>query len=172
MSEFMIVYNIISHIPSSQTMDKSTTVRVADSYGSEKMAKDALFELMISDFNIAQRDGTVLTNKRSFSLQKMSVRMPQKISADVPVMPLEKPNRFEDQEPKSSYNPYLERVIYEERDLSIRARNGLMNDGCVTIADVTKKTAKELMRIPNFGKSSLIEVKAWLQEMYLGLSES
>lgn len=45
--------------------------------------------------------------------------------------------------------------------LSIRAVNALRNDGLHTLGDVMAVTESYLLRIPNFGRKSLNEVKEW-----------
>lgn len=41
---------------------------------------------------------------------------------------------------------------------SVRTKNCLQNDNIQTIAELVSKTERELMRIPNFGRVSLMEV--------------
>jgi len=182
MSEFMIVYNIISHIPQNQNLGKSAKVRVADSYADEQTAKNALFELMLDDFDAAQRDSTDLINKRSFSLQKMAVRLapiskPEKATATDggdpfnlkpllnSIMPLVKPEPSPKKE--TQYNKYLDNLIYNELGLSVRARNCLRSDNCVTVRDVTLRTEEELKMIPYLGKTTYKEIVEWLNGMGL-----
>lgn len=45
-------------------------------------------------------------------------------------------------------------------DLGVRAENGLKNEGCLTLGDLTDWTDSQLLRIPNFGRMSLNELKA------------
>ncbi len=56
-------------------------------------------------------------------------------------------------------------------DLSIRARRTVENLGCLTIGDVIQHTEEELLSMPNFGVTSLQELKRKLSEMGLRLSE-
>lgn len=151
MSNFMTVYNIIIHLPLSHSSDKSPRVRVADSFASEQMAKDALFDLVVSDFEAAQKEGTDLINKRSFSLQKMPVR----IAADII-----------DKESKYAFNPALFRNV-EELELSIRSASCLSSENIVLIGHLIQRTEAELLRVPNFGRKSLNEIKESLATMGL-----
>ncbi len=158
MSRFMTVYNIIIHLPPSHSNDKSPKVRLADSFVSEQMAKDALFDLVVSDFEAAQKEGTDLINKRSFSLQKMSVHTPQ----DIPTELLK--------EPEYVFNPVLFEKV-EELDLSIRAANGLKEGNIALIGDLIQASEAELLRTPNFGRKSLNEIKEVLSTkgLHLGM---
>ena len=51
----------------------------------------------------------------------------------------------------------------KQLDLPLRAWNSLLNDNIVTIADVLKKREAELLRIPNFGRRSLNDLKRVLR---------
>lgn len=161
MSDFMIVYNIISHSPQNPNLNKAAKVRVADSYADEQTAKDALFDLMVEDFDAAQREGTDLINKRSYSLQKMAVH-------------LASTKKTEKQEasvvPKTSYNPHLLTLVKDCLDLTVRARNGLVQGGCVTVGDIIKKNKRDLLKIENFGMRSYHEVVEWLGDMNLAIN--
>jgi DNA-directed RNA polymerase subunit alpha len=57
-----------------------------------------------------------------------------------------------------------------ELQLSIRARRTVEQLGCITIADVMKHTADELLGMPNFGHTSLQELRAKLTELGLKLN--
>ena len=52
----------------------------------------------------------------------------------------------------------------EELQLTVRAYNALLNDNIRTIGELVEKTDRELMRIPNFGKISLDDVRRSLAE--------
>lgn len=54
----------------------------------------------------------------------------------------------------------LERVRLEDAELSVRAHNGLKNDGCVTLADVQRRINEgTLRRIPNIGRRTAAEIQ-------------
>ena len=59
----------------------------------------------------------------------------------------------------------------EELELSVRSINCLKNDNIIYIGDLVQKTEAEMLRIPNFGKKSLNEIKEVLSTMslYLGM---
>ncbi|MCC6406639.1 MAG: RNA polymerase subunit sigma [Planctomycetes bacterium] len=56
-------------------------------------------------------------------------------------------------------------------DLSIRARRAVENLGCMTVGDVIQHGEDELLSMPNFGQTSLAELKRKLSEMGLVLTE-
>jgi len=56
-----------------------------------------------------------------------------------------------------------------ELKLSIRARRTVENLGCLTLGDVTQHSEEELLGMPNFGVTSLQELKQKLSEMNLKL---
>jgi DNA-directed RNA polymerase subunit alpha len=58
-----------------------------------------------------------------------------------------------------------------ELDLSIRARRTVENLGCLTLGDVIQHTEPELLQMPNFGQTSLQELKRKLAEHGLALGE-
>ena len=49
------------------------------------------------------------------------------------------------------------------RELSVRAFHGLYHGGNETLADVTSKTAADLLKVRNFGRGSLREVRQFLR---------
>ena len=57
----------------------------------------------------------------------------------------------------------------EELELSVRSSNCLKNASIKTIGDLTRRTEDEITKTRNFGKKSLLEIKAKLSEWSLGL---
>jgi len=57
-----------------------------------------------------------------------------------------------------------------EMQFSQRVRSGLQNLGCKTIGDLAAKSEDEFLEIPNFGKTSLKEIKDFLASKGLSLS--
>jgi DNA-directed RNA polymerase subunit alpha len=53
--------------------------------------------------------------------------------------------------------------------LSIRARRTVETLGCLTVGDITKHSAEELLGMPNFGQTSLQELRSKLNELGLKL---
>jgi DNA-directed RNA polymerase subunit alpha len=60
-------------------------------------------------------------------------------------------------------------IKIDELKLSTRARNAFTNDNIVCVRDLIQKTEVELLRLPNFGRVSLAEIKAALGQMGLHL---
>jgi DNA-directed RNA polymerase subunit alpha len=58
-----------------------------------------------------------------------------------------------------------------ELKLSIRARRAVESLGCLTVGDVTKHSAEELLGMPNFGQTSLAELRGKLTELNLKLRD-
>jgi DNA-directed RNA polymerase subunit alpha len=56
-----------------------------------------------------------------------------------------------------------------ELALSIRARRTVETLGCLTLGDITKHSAEELLGMPNFGQTSLQELRTKLSELGLKL---
>lgn len=67
------------------------------------------------------------------------------------------PGLTEDQ-PQSASKTKEEEMNIEELELSIRAYNCLKRAGIINLADLLKKTERELMEIKNFGRKSAEEV--------------
>ena len=53
--------------------------------------------------------------------------------------------------------------------LSIRARRTVETLGCLTVGDITKHSAEELLGMPHFGQTSLQELRSKLGELGLKL---
>lgn len=67
-----------------------------------------------------------------------------------------------------AFNPNLLRKV-DDLELSVRSANCLKNDNIVYIGDLVQKTEAELLKTPNFGRKSLLEIREVLSEMGLGL---
>ena len=52
----------------------------------------------------------------------------------------------------------------DELELSVRSMNCLKNDNIIYIGDLVQKSEGEMLRMPNFGRKSLRELKEVLQE--------
>lgn len=57
----------------------------------------------------------------------------------------------------------------EELDLSVRARNCLDAENLATVGDLVRRTEQDLLKIKNFGKTSLKEIKKKLSDLSLAL---
>lgn len=66
---------------------------------------------------------------------------------------------------------FHERLI-SELELGVRTLNCLDTSGCRTVGDLTKLSEADLLRVPNFGRKSLNEIKEVLSSMGLRLRGS
>ena len=60
-------------------------------------------------------------------------------------------------------------ISVNEIELSVRAANCLNNANITTVGELAQKTEAEMLKYRNFGKKSLNEIKAKIQEMGLSL---
>lgn len=70
--------------------------------------------------------------------------------------------------PRPVLDEYLNRSV-DELELSVRAFNCLKNAGILTIRDLVQRTESEMLKMKNFGRKSLNEVKDVLASMGLSL---
>jgi len=70
---------------------------------------------------------------------------------------------------KLPFNPVFLAAV-DELELSVRAANCLKNEKIVYIGDLVQKTEAEMLRIPNFGRRSLNEIKEVLAGMGLHIN--
>jgi DNA-directed RNA polymerase subunit alpha len=75
--------------------------------------------------------------------------------------------KVEDNELASRYGMKI-----ADLDLSVRARNCLMAENITTVGELVQKTEGELLKIRNFGKTSLSEIKRKLEVLGLGIRSS
>ncbi|MBA4395352.1 MAG: DNA-directed RNA polymerase subunit alpha, partial [Desulfobacca sp.] len=80
----------------------------------------------------------------------------------------EEPERIEIIEQEAQINPNLYKSV-EELELSVRSANCLKNADIRYIWELVQKTEPEMLRTKNFGRKSLNEIKAILEEMGLHL---
>jgi hypothetical protein len=57
----------------------------------------------------------------------------------------------------------------DDLELSVRSSNCLKNDNIISIGDLVQRTEAELLRLPNFGRVSLEEIKEVLRRLGLHL---
>lgn len=69
------------------------------------------------------------------------------------------------------YQLFVRMPVYDLAEFSVRTSNSLKNDGITTIEDLLRKTERELLITPNFGKKSLLEIKNALAKYGLELDE-
>lgn len=76
----------------------------------------------------------------------------------------------EQPKPKSDlpFNPVLLKKM-EDFELSVRSNNCMKNDNIVYVGDLVTLTEAQMLRVPNFGRKSLNEIKTLLAEMGLHL---
>jgi DNA-directed RNA polymerase alpha subunit len=63
-------------------------------------------------------------------------------------------------------------IRVDELGLSERSANCLKYDHIVTVRDLVQKTDGEMLRLPNFGRKSLAEIRAVLGELGLSLRKT
>lgn len=73
-----------------------------------------------------------------------------------------------DDDPATKWNPNLFRRV-DEMELSVRSFNCLKGAGVVYVGDLVQVTVADLLRMANFGKKSLEELRNLLEEMGLNL---
>jgi len=80
---------------------------------------------------------------------------------------------FEDEEESSKsketellWDPNLLRRV-DDLELSVRSMNCLKNDSIKYVGDLVQRTEAEMMKTPNFGRKSLVEIKSLLKSMGL-----
>jgi DNA-directed RNA polymerase subunit alpha len=75
-------------------------------------------------------------------------------------------------EEESSTQEEMRRILnmsVNEIELSVRAANCLNNANITTVGELALKTEQDMLKYRNFGKKSLNEIKAKLEELGLGL---
>ena len=80
----------------------------------------------------------------------------------------EEPSEGEEKITEDQINPNLYKSV-EELELSVRSANCLKNAHIRFIWELVQKTESEMLKTKNFGRKSLNEIKAILEEMGLGL---
>ncbi len=74
----------------------------------------------------------------------------------------------EEKQEQNAFNKYLFCKI-DDLELSVRSANCLKNEDIIYIGDLVLKGEAEMLRTPNFGRKSLNEIKAVLEQMGLSL---
>jgi DNA-directed RNA polymerase subunit alpha len=80
----------------------------------------------------------------------------------------EAPITGERSEPRPAFNEYLYRPV-EGLPISVRAFNGLQNADIKYIGELVQRTEQDMLKIKNFGRKSLNEIKEVLTDMGLSL---
>ena len=80
----------------------------------------------------------------------------------------EAPIAGERAEPRPAFNEYLYRPV-EGLPISVRAFNGLQNADIKYIGELVQRTEQDMLKIKNFGRKSLNEIKEVLTDMGLSL---
>jgi DNA-directed RNA polymerase subunit alpha len=81
---------------------------------------------------------------------------------------IEAPILGERAETRPTYNEYLYRPV-EGLPISVRAFNGLQNADIKYIGELVQRTEQDMLKIKNFGRKSLNEIKEVLTDMGLSL---
>jgi DNA-directed RNA polymerase subunit alpha len=90
---------------------------------------------------------------------ELSEELSEGVSLEVPAEP---------EEQQSELDVLLDQPL-EKLNLSVRAKNCLDSENILTVRELVAMTESELLKVRNFGKTSLKEVKAKLQDLGLSL---
>jgi DNA-directed RNA polymerase subunit alpha len=91
-----------------------------------------------------------------------------RLSRDLPVFETKEPESGEEEEKRVQLVESLNMPL-DELDFSVRARNCLDSVNLQTLADLVQISEPELMKLRNFGKTSLKEIKKKLSDLNLAL---
>jgi DNA-directed RNA polymerase subunit alpha len=73
-------------------------------------------------------------------------------------------------ESENQSDPFFDKILLkgiDDLNLSIRTRNCLNNANMKTVADIVRSKERELLRIKNFGRKSILEIGELLHSMGL-----
>jgi DNA-directed RNA polymerase subunit alpha len=112
-----------------------------------------------TDGSISPRDG--LTYASRVLRDQMSIFAGVEEEAEVPVV-------GDHAEIRPVFNEYLYRPV-EGLPISVRAFNGLQNADIKYIGELVQRTEQDMLKIKNFGRKSLNEIKEVLTDMGLSL---
>src|SRR5579863_3673875 len=112
-----------------------------------------------TDGSISPRDA--LTYAARVMRDQMSIFAGVEEEAEAPVV-------GERQETRPAFNEYLYRPV-EGLPISVRAFNGLQNADIKYIGELVQRTEQDMLKIKNFGRKSLNEIKEVLTDMGLSL---
>jgi DNA-directed RNA polymerase subunit alpha len=112
-----------------------------------------------TDGSISPRDG--LTYAARVARDQMTIFAGVEEEAEVPIA-------VEGGEPRPMLNEYLYRPV-EGLPISVRAFNGLQNADIKYIGELVQRTEQDMLKIKNFGRKSLNEIKEVLTDMGVSL---
>jgi DNA-directed RNA polymerase subunit alpha len=112
-----------------------------------------------TDGSIAPRDA--LTYAARVMRDQMSIFAGVEEEVELPI-------GSERAEPRPAFNEYLYRPV-EGLPISVRAFNGLQNADIKYIGELVQRTEQDMLKIKNFGRKSLNEIKEVLTDMGLSL---
>jgi DNA-directed RNA polymerase subunit alpha len=112
-----------------------------------------------TDGSISPRDA--LTYAARVMRDQMSIFAGVEEEAEAPIT-------GERAEPRPAFNEYLYRPV-EGLPISVRAFNGLQNADIKYIGELVQRTEQDMLKIKNFGRKSLNEIKEVLAQMGLHL---
>jgi DNA-directed RNA polymerase subunit alpha len=112
-----------------------------------------------TDGSIVPRDA--LTYAARVMRDQMSIFAGVEEEAEIPI-------GSERTEPRPAFNEYLYRPV-EGLPISVRAFNGLQNADIKYIGELVQRTEQDMLKIKNFGRKSLNEIKEVLTDMGLSL---
>jgi DNA-directed RNA polymerase subunit alpha len=91
-----------------------------------------------------------------------------RMNRDVPMDEIKEEAEAVEEEKRNQLLDFLSKSI-EELDLSVRAKNCLDAVNLKTVGDLVKQSESELLKVRNFGKTSLKEIKKKLSDLNLSL---
>lgn len=143
----------------------SPVSRVAYSVDSTRVGRRTDYDKLIMD---VWTDGRV-TPEEALTMSAAILRhhLDVFVSLDRDLVEFEESEKQVDAEREDLRRKLLMSV--NEIELSVRAANCLNNANITTVGELAQKTEAEMLKYRNFGKKSLNEIKAKLEELNLGL---
>ncbi|HEX4211258.1 MAG TPA: DNA-directed RNA polymerase subunit alpha [Candidatus Binataceae bacterium] len=138
---------------------KKVNFTVTNARVGQRTDYDRLAIELWTDGSISPRDA--LTYAARVMRDQMSIFAGVEEETEVPIS-------GERAEPRPAFNEYLYRPV-EGLPISVRAFNGLQNADIKYIGELVQRTEQDMLKIKNFGRKSLNEIKEVLTDMGLSL---
>jgi DNA-directed RNA polymerase subunit alpha len=138
---------------------KKVNFTVTNARVGQRTDYDRLLLEIWTDGSISPRDA--LTYAARVARDQMTIFAGVEEEAEAPIA-------VEGGEPRPMLNEYLSRPV-EGLPISVRAFNGLQNADIKYIGELVQRTEQDMLKIKNFGRKSLNEIKEVLTDMGLSL---